>query len=104
MFHLVLHFLVPAIIVGMFYRKTWKVSYFIMIATILVDIDHVFASPMYDPMRCSIGFHPLHKVWLMPVYAILSAVPKTRILGIGLLVHMELDSIDCQVTNGIWAS
>jgi len=103
-FHLVLHFLVPAIIVGMFYRKTWKVSYFIMIATILVDIDHVFASPMYDPMRCSIGFHPLHKVWLMPVYAILSAVPKTRILGIGLLVHMELDSIDCQVTNGIWAS
>ena len=104
MFHLVLHFLVPAIIVGMFYRKTWKVSYFLMIAKILVDIDHVFASPMYDPMRCSIGFHPLHKVWLMPVYAILSAVPKTRILGIGLLVHMELDSIDCQVTNGIWAS
>ncbi len=75
-----------------------------MIATILVDVDHVFASPMYDPMRCSIGFHPLHQVWLMPVYAILSAVPKTRVLGIGLLVHMGLDSIDCQVTNGIWTS
>ena len=104
MLHLALHFLVPAIIVGIFFRKGWKVSYLIMIATMLVDIDHVFASPIYDPQRCSIGFHPLHQVWLMPVYAVLCFIPKTRILGIGLLTHMALDSTDCQVTNGIWAS
>lgn len=75
-----------------------------MIATMLVDIDHVLASPIYDPQRCSIGFHPLHKTWLMPIYATLWVVPKTRIFGIGLLTHMGLDSIDCQVTNGIWAN
>ena len=75
-----------------------------MIATMLVDIDHVFASPIYDPTRCSIGFHPLHKAWFLAIYAILSVVPKTRVLGIGLVTHMGLDSIDCQVTNGIWTN
>jgi hypothetical protein len=100
--HLILHFLVPAVIVGVFYRETWKTSYLIMIATMLVDLDHVFASPIYDPGRCSIGFHPLHKVWFLGIYAILSVVPKTRLVGIGLVIHMALDSIDCQVTNGIW--
>ena len=103
MIHLALHLLVPAIIVGVFYRINWRTSYLIMISTMLVDIDHVFASPIYDPTRCSIGFHPLHEVWLIPAYALLCAIPKTRILGIGLLVHMALDSMDCQVTNGIWA-
>lgn len=75
-----------------------------MVSTMLVDIDHVFASPIYDPERCSIGFHPLHQVWLMPVYGALSAVPQTRVVGIGLVVHMALDSVDCQVTNGVWAT
>ena len=27
---------------------------------------------------------------------------KTRLLGTGLCIHIALDSIDCQVTNGIW--
>lgn len=75
-----------------------------MIATMLVDVDHVLASPIYDPNRCSIGFHPLHEVWFIAVYATLCAVPRTRVLGIGLIVHMALDSIDCQLTNGIWMS
>jgi len=75
-----------------------------MAATILIDVDHLFASPIYDPGRCSIGFHPMHRIWFMAVYAFLCFVPKTRIIGIGLVIHMALDSIDCQVTNGIWAS
>jgi hypothetical protein len=75
-----------------------------MIATMLVDIDHIFASPIYDPTRCSIGFHPLHQVWLIVLYGALCLVPKTRIVGIGLSVHMALDAIDCQLINGVWTS
>jgi hypothetical protein len=75
-----------------------------MIATMLVDIDHVFANPIYDPTRCSIGFHPLHQLWFIAFYVALGFFPKTRLVGIGLSVHMALDAIDCQVTSGVWAS
>ena len=71
----------------------------------LVDIDHLFANPIYDPNRCSIGFHPLHELWFAFFYIALCFVPnmsKLRLLGIGLSVHMVLDAIDCQVSNGIW--
>ena len=99
MFHLALHFLAPAVLTGLFYRKKWKVAYLLMIATMLVDIDHIFANPIYDPNRCSIGFHPLHELWFIGLYVALCFIPKTKLVGIGLSVHMALDAIDCQVTN-----
>ena len=102
MFHLALHFLAPAVLTGLFYRKKWKVAYLLMMATMLVDIDHIFANPIYDPNRCSIGFHPLHELWFIGLYIALCFIPKTKLIGIGLSVHMALDAIDCQVTNGIW--
>lgn len=102
MFHLALHFLVPAVVVGLFFRKNWKLAYLLMIATMLVDIDHLFANPLYDPNRCSIGFHPLHEIWFIVLYVMLCFVPKVRLIGIGLSIHMALDAIDCQVTNGMW--
>lgn len=105
MFHLALHFVVPAIIAALFFRKNWKMAYCIMIATMLVDIDHLLADPVYDPMRCSIGFHPLHQPWFIAAYLALCLVPKmpnVRLIGIGLMVHMALDTVDCQVSNGIW--
>ena len=78
-----------------------------MIATMLVDIDHLFANPIYDPNRCGFGFHPLHELWITFFYVSLCFVPKMpriRLVGIGLSVHMALDAIDCQVTNGIWVN
>ncbi|AGH81651.1 hypothetical protein PCNPT3_08565 [Psychromonas sp. CNPT3] len=104
MFHLYLHFIVPALLVGIFYRNIWKVAYFIMISTMLVDIDHLLADPIYSPNRCSIGFHPLHQLWFIVLYVVLCFIPKTRFIGLGLSVHMVLDSIDCQITNGVWIS
>jgi len=73
-----------------------------MMATMVVDIDHIIATPIYDPMRCSINFHPFHSLYLMPVYAGLAAFSKTRLIGLGLVIHMVLDSIDCFVNLGIW--
>lgn len=112
MFHLFLHFAVPALLVGLltlnprasqkWLRGQWQLAYFILVATMLVDIDHLLANPIYDPNRCSIGFHPLHQLWFIGLYILLCFISKTRLIGLGLTIHMVLDSIDCQVTNGIW--
>jgi len=104
MFHLALHFAAPALLAGLFFRRSWQLAYLVMIATMLVDIDHLFATPVYDPNRCSIGFHPLHELWFIVLYIALCFVPRMRLIGIGLSVHMALDAIDCQYTNGVWIS
>lgn len=62
----------------------------------LVDVDHLFATPIFDPDRCSIGFHPLHSYWAIAVYVALLFFKKTRIIAVGLLFHMLTDYIDCQ--------
>jgi len=93
--HLVLHAAVPAAIAYAFYRDRYWQAWLTMLAGILVDVDHLFADPVYDPGRCSIGFHPLHRYPVIGAYALLAAWPRMRLLGIGLLVHMGLDGIDC---------
>ena len=93
--HLVLHALLPALVARKFYRQTFWKAWLIMCATMLVDFDHLLADPVYDPDRCSIGFHPLHQYPLIAVYALAAAWPRTRLVGIGLLLHMFLDGIDC---------
>jgi hypothetical protein len=95
MLHISLHLIVPLVLVGLFFKKEWKIAYFIMLSTMLVDLDHLLANPIYDPNRCSIGFHPLHQPWFIAFYFILSFYPKTRFIGIGLVIHMVLDAIDC---------
>ena len=66
-----------------------------MIATMLVDLDHLLANPVFDATRCSIGFHPLHSYLAIGIYFILVFFPKMRIIAVGLLLHMLTDFIDC---------
>ena len=66
-----------------------------MCATMLVDIDHFLADPVYDPSRCSIGFHPLHQYPAIAAYGIAAIWSRLRLLAIGLLTHMALDALDC---------
>ena len=73
-----------------------------MAATIIVDVDHLLATLIYDPNRCSIGFHPLHEFIPIAAYFGLCFVKPLRYVGIGLVIHMALDSIDCMMTNGVW--
>ena len=63
--------------------------------TMVVDLDHLWADPVYDPNRCGIGFHPLHSYPAIGVYILMVLVPKLRIIAIGLLIHMGLDITDC---------
>lgn len=90
-----MHFLVPGIIAYVFFRNKWKLVWLVFIATMLVDLDHLFATPLFDTNRCSINFHPLHSYVAIAFYFILLFFNKTRIVAIGLLFHMLTDFIDC---------
>ena len=93
--HLILHALVPGIVARIGFPKRWWVAWLIMVATMLVDLDHLLADPLYNPDRCSIGFHPLHTIVPIISYIALTALPVTRLIGLGLVIHMVLDLIDC---------
>jgi len=93
--HYFLHLVFPLIIALFFFRKQWLRTYVVFILTMLVDADHLLANPIYDPCRCSIGFHPFHSFIAIAIYAFMLLHPKLRILSIGLLLHMTTDGIDC---------
>ena len=93
--HLVLHALVPGVVARLAFKANWWRAWLIMVATLLVDLDHLLVTPVYDPNRCSIGFHPLHSYIAVGVYVVLAVVPRFRLVGIGLLMHMLLDAADC---------
>jgi hypothetical protein len=96
MIHIALHFMVPLGIAYGFYPKTEsRKVFFILVATILVDLDHLFADPIYDPQRCSIGFHPLHQFIPIGLYGLMTISRRLRVIGLGLLIHMLLDLGDC---------
>ena len=95
MFHLALHFIAPLIIAFLFFKENWKISYLTMLGTMLVDLDHILATPIYDANRCSIGFHPLHQSWLIGIYLAMIFFSKTRLIGVGLTIHMVLDALNC---------
>ena len=112
MVHIALHFIVPLFVGLVVYPSRWRWTTFVLVATMLVDVDHLLADPIYDPGRCSIGFHPLHTWPLIIAYAALFVVPLVlmrrvdaeewrarlqtlHLIGLGLLIHMALDWCDC---------
>lgn len=121
MIHVILHFVIPFLVAITFYRQAWRHSWLVLISTMLVDADHLLADPIYDPTRCSIGFHPLHTAMPIATYALLFALPlliwqwnrlspkgpgkpdrwnrpivkNLHLIGLGLIIHMVLDWTDC---------
>lgn len=96
--HYTLHFLAIGAIAYWYDKKQWKRNWLILMATMLVDVDHVFATPLFDPNRCGIGYHPLHSEIPILIYLIGVFLIKNKILKlifIGLLFHMITDFIDC---------
>lgn len=93
--HIALHLLAPGLIAILFFKNRWRRAWLVMILTMAVDLDHLLASPIYDSNRCSIDFHPLHSYPAILLYLILTAFPKSRIIGLGLLLHMGIDLTDC---------
>lgn len=93
--HLVLHLVVPGIAARVLFRDRWQKAWLVLVATMLVDLDHLLADPLYDPNRCSIGTHPLHTTVPVVLYVAMTLHPRTRLVGLGLVIHMVLDAIDC---------
>lgn len=115
--HYSLHFLAPGMISWLFFRDQWKKAWLIMLTTMLVDLDHIFAcsdlfpieggivfdqiphllscKEIFVPTRCSIGFHPLHTYYAVTVYILLLIPRRTRIAALGLVLHMATDYQDC---------
>ena len=96
--HYFLHLVFPLFIAFFFFKKDWKVVYIILLATMVVDLDHLFANPIFEVNRCSINFHFLHSYYAMVVYFVLLFLKKPfKIIGIGLLFHMLTDFVDCTI-------
>ncbi len=93
--HYGFHFIIPIGIAYLFFPKQWKRAYIIFILAMLIDLDHLLATPIFDPNRCSIGYHPLHHYYAIIGYLILLIFKKTRIIGFALLWHILTDQIDC---------
>ena len=115
--HYSLHFAFPGVLAYLFFKDRWKTAWLIMIATMLVDLDHLYAckdmfpveggfewlsishlmecKEIFNPNRCSIGFHPLHSVYAIFIYVLVFFIPKLRIIAVGLMFHMLTDYIDC---------
>ncbi|MGB5646018.1 DUF6122 family protein [Muriicola sp.] len=93
--HYGIHFLLPIAVGFFFFKENRTRIILIMLAAILIDIDHLLATPIFDPDRCSINFHPLHTYWAMGGYLIFLFIKPLRIIGIGLLIHMLADWVDC---------
>ena len=92
--HIILHFLIPVIIPYLFQMKNKLKTIIILCSTIVIDLDHLLADPIYDPNRSSIGFHPLHSYSAIAIYCVLLYFPKIRLFAIGLLIHISLDYLD----------
>lgn len=96
--HYFLHFVAIGLIAWWFDKRNWKRNWLILLATMLVDLDHLFATPIFEPNRCGIGFHPLHSQWAILVYILGVIFIKRKVIKlvfIGLLFHMITDFIDC---------
>ena len=80
---------------GSFQTSMFWRAWLVLLLGWVIDLDHLLADPVYAPDRCSIGFHPLHTAPAIAAYAALTIPRPTRLFGIGLLIHIGLDLIDC---------
>lgn len=89
------HILIPLIVALLFYKQNWKIVFLIMFSGMWIDIDHLLANPIFDPNRCSINFHPLHSYYAIVIYVLLLIPKKSRLIGLGLVIHIIADAVDC---------
>ena len=93
--HYGMHLLLPLIIGFWAYPARRLKAVLVLLSGLLIDLDHLMANPVFDPNRCSIGFHPLHSYMAIGIYAALLIPNRVRIFGIALLIHILADSADC---------
>ena len=79
--HYTLHFVAPLLLALLFFPDgKRRKAYFIMLATMVVDLDHLFATPIFAPVLCCL---PYGRRRYLPWWG--------RAVAIGLLFHMITD-------------
>jgi hypothetical protein len=67
---------------------------FLLMGANIIDIDHLFARPIYNPLRSSFT-HILHKHYKIIIAVSVGAIfTPVKFLGVGLILHLCLDSIE----------
>lgn len=91
----------PFAIAWVVWRDNWMAAGAVIAAANLIDLDHLLADPIFDPDRCSIGFHLLHGWEAAVAYLLMLGVPKwwVRALGLGALWHLAVDWGDCTMQS-----
>ena len=89
------HLLLPLAVALIWFHSNWKIAFLIMLSGLWIDVDHLLANPIFDPGRCSINFHPLHSYLAITIYIALSIYKKTRLIGLGFVIHIIADTFDC---------
>ena len=100
--HYGLHFGAPFLLCFLWPKDKRLTAALFMLAVIVIDLDHLFATPLFDPNRCSIGFHPLHSYIAIAIYVIACILPyermklswKYRPVAVGLVTHILTDVQD----------
>lgn len=93
--HYGMHLLVPGIIAYVFFQDKWLKIWILLTLSMLIDLDHLLATPVFDAQRCSIGFHPLHSLIALLFYIAGLFIRETRIIAFGLVFHLITDAVDC---------
>ena len=91
------HWIAPFLFARVVAGANWLRFAAVMLAANLIDLDHLLADPIFDPNRCSIGFHPLHGWVAAAIYVVCLAIPRwwARAFGLGALWHLAVDYGDC---------
>ena len=97
--HYGLHFVFPLVIALFWPRRRWTVVYLLLLSTMLIDVDHLLARPIFDPNRCSVGTHLLHSYPMVGLYVVMLFLPYERwgwpwwlrVLAVGLILHILTD-------------
>ena len=65
----------------------------LILSSNLIDLDHLFSKPVYDPRRNSFATHFLHKNWRVVLLLSLTMIlfRPFLFLGVGLIMHFFLD-------------
>ena len=97
--HYGLHFVAPYFLAALWPQRSRLRVYLLLLATMAIDLDHLLVRPIFDPERCSVGFHLLHSWPFVLLYVLLCVLPYERlgwpwglrVLGVGLCFHILTD-------------
>ncbi|OJI06505.1 hypothetical protein BK004_03095 [bacterium CG10_46_32] len=91
--HLIFDLGVFSLIYGTGITDTSQTDLLLLLSAELIDLDHFFSKPIYDPKRNSFASHVLHKNWkiLLAISVLFVLYRPLLFLGIGLMSHFFLD-------------